>query len=150
MVFVRIVLLVFLTFYSYSMGQIPPTGLNGFGKLIAALFFVFAPALYLLPSFEAWKRDQPNLTPTVLVNLFLGWTLIGWVVAMVMAHKSTEPQKVEVVYSTPTPAPERPAMAPAPAAKPSLADELIKLAELKEKGLLSEEEFNQQKAKLLA
>lgn len=148
MVFVRIVLLIFLTFYSYSMGQIPPEGLNGFGKTVATLFFVFAPALYFLPSFEAWKRDQPNLTPTVLVNLFLGWTLIGWVVAMVMAHKSTEPQKVEVVYSTPAPTP--PAMAPAPAAKPSLADELIKLAELKEKGLLSEEEFNQQKAKLLA
>lgn len=42
-------------------------------------------------------------------------------------------------------------MAPSPAARPSLADELTKLAELKEKGLLSEEEFNcSKKAKLLA
>ncbi|OAD82078.1 hypothetical protein ATN89_21515 [Comamonas thiooxydans] len=148
MVFVRIALLVFLTFFSYSMGQLPPHELNGFGKLVSMMFFVLVPMLYLLPSFEAWKREQPNITPTVLVNVFLGWSLIGWVVAMVMAFKSTEPQKVEVVYSTPTPAP--PAMAPAPVSKPSLADELIKLAELKQQGLLTEEEFNQQKAKLLA
>ncbi|MFD2755691.1 superinfection immunity protein [Comamonas terrae] len=148
MVFVRIALLAFLTFYSFSMGQIPPAGLNGFGKLVAGLFFVFAPALYLLPTYEAWKRQQPNMTPTVLVNIFLGWTLIGWVAAMVMAYKSTEPQKVELVYNEPaptyTPAPAQ------PASKPSIADELSKLADLKQQGLLTEEEFNQQKARLLA
>lgn len=147
MVFVRIVLLMFLTFYSFSMGQIPASGLNGFGKLVSMLFFVFAPALYLLPTYEAWKREQPNMTPIVLVNICFGWTLIGWVVAMVMAHKSTEPQKVEVVYTTPAPSPASP---PPPPAKPSIADELKKLADLKQQGLLTEEEFNQQKTKLLA
>lgn len=38
----------------------------------------------------------------------------------------------------------------APAATPSVADELAKLADLKAKGILTEEEFQAQKAKLLA
>lgn len=148
MVFVRIILLVFLTAYSFSMGQIPSSGLNGFGKLVSLLFFVFAPALYLLPIYEAWKREHPNMTPVVLVNIFLGWTLIGWVAAMVMAYRSNEPQKVELVYNN-EPYEPRPSFAPA-TSKPSIADELQKLADLKKQGLLTEEEFSQQKSKLLA
>lgn len=145
MVLVRIALLVFLTLCSYGMGQLPPHELNGFGKLGSMMFFVLVPMLYLLPSFEAWSREQPNLTPTVLVNIFLGWSLIGWIVAMVMAYKSSEPQKAEVVYSTPLPVP--PALAPARIPKPSLADELIKQAEPTPQGLHTEEAFNPHKAK---
>lgn len=148
MVLVRIALLVFLTLCSYGMGQLPPHELNGFGKLVSMMFFVLVPMLYLLPSFEAWSREQPNLTPTVLVNIFLGWSLIGWVVAMVMAYKSSEPQKVEVIYSTTLPV--SPALAPALIPKPSPADALIKQAELKPQGLPSEGEVNPQKAKLPA
>ena len=42
-----------------------------------------------------------------------------------------------------------PAPAPAPAASSSLADELKKFAELRDSGVLSEAEFEEQKAKLL-
>ena len=47
---------------------------------------------------------------------------------------------------TPSPPPPAPAPAPAPA---SIADELLKFSELLEKGLISQEEFDAQKAKLL-
>lgn len=134
MTFVRIALLLFLTAYSFSMGQFPSHELNGFGKLVSSLFFVFAPALYLLPTYEAWKREQPNLTTIALVNIFLGWTLIGWVVAIAMACSSRKPSQVEIVQST---------------APSSSAEELLKLASLKEKGLLTDEEFAAQKAKIL-
>jgi hypothetical protein len=47
-------------------------------------------------------------------------------------------------------APQSPAPAPAPAAPPvDLADQLRKLATLRDEGILSEEEFAAQKAKLL-
>ena len=36
---VRVVVMLFLTFYSYSMGQL--SDLNGFGKLVAYLFFLW-------------------------------------------------------------------------------------------------------------
>ncbi|MEL3952899.1 superinfection immunity protein [Stenotrophomonas bentonitica] len=83
MVAVRLAVLLFLVAYSYSMGQIPPDGLNPFGKLVAGLFFLFAPMLYLLPSYEAWRGNHHNLIGVVLVNVLLGWTLLGWVVGLV-------------------------------------------------------------------
>jgi hypothetical protein len=49
----RFIGLAFLVAYSWSMGQIPPEGLNAFGKLLAYSFFFSAPAMYLLPTFEA-------------------------------------------------------------------------------------------------
>lgn len=149
MTFVRLIVLLFLAAYSWSMGQIPPDELNGFGKLVALLFFVIAPALYLLPTFEAWKRRHKSLVSIALLNIFLGWTLLGWVAAMVWACKS-QVQSVEVVHTAPTaaaaPAPASPAAPPTN----SLPDELRKLAKLRDDGILNEDEFQAQKAKLLA
>jgi membrane protease YdiL (CAAX protease family) len=41
-------------------------------------------ALYWLPTFVAWRR-QNNIMAVAVVNGFFGWSLIGWVVALVMA-----------------------------------------------------------------
>lgn len=153
MTFVRIVILLFLAFYSWSMGQIPSNELNGFGILVSGLFFVFGPALYLLPTYEAWKRDHKSLSSIALLNIFLGWTVIGWIVAIVWACKS-QVQDVAVVHaysapSAPAPAPA-PASAPVPAPASTVTDELRKLAQLRDDGILSEAEFQAQKTKLLS
>lgn len=103
MFFVRFIVLLFLFAYSFAMGRVPSNELNGFGKLIASSFFLVAPALYLLPTFEAWKREHPNLTAISLVNIFLGWSLLGWVVAAVWAHKRAEPTVVRVEAPAATP-----------------------------------------------
>lgn len=116
MVFIRIVVLAFLTFFSFSMGTTPASQLNSFGTLVAGLFFVFAPALYLLPIYEAWSRGHPNLVPIALVNIFLGWSLVGWVVALVWALKQAE--EVTVV---PTSAAAPPAVVPPLAAVAPIA-----------------------------
>jgi Superinfection immunity protein len=50
---------------------------------IAAVF-----VLYFVPSLVARSRSTPNLGSVVVVNLFLGWTVIGWVVALAMASRS--------------------------------------------------------------
>ena len=47
--------------------------------LIIGAFF----ALYMLPTVVAYFRKKRNLVPILLVNLLLGWSLIGWIVAMV-------------------------------------------------------------------
>lgn len=146
MTFVRLMVLLFLAFYSWSMGQTPPHELNGFGKLVSALFFVFGPALYLLPTYEAWKRGHKSLSAIALLNVFLGWTVIGWISALVWACKS-QIQNVAVVHSY-----NPPHVTPQPpiAHKSSISDELRNLAKLRDDGILSEEEFLSQKAKLLA
>ena len=42
-------------------------------------------ALYFLPAFIAHNRRHRNFGPVLVINLFLGWTVIGWVVALAMA-----------------------------------------------------------------
>lgn len=47
-------------------------------------------AIYLLPTIIASNRSHPNVAPIAVINIFLGWTLLGWVVALawsVSSHK---------------------------------------------------------------
>lgn len=108
MVWIRVVALIFLTAYSYSMGQIPPEGLNGFGKVSAFSFFIWAPCLYLLPLYEAVSRKHPNALGVSLLNIFLGWTLLGWLGALIWAISSRPPpEPAQEVPATPYGALER-------------------------------------------
>lgn len=50
----------------------------------ALLVFILAGALYFLPTIVAKTRKVENAAPTFIINLFLGWTFIGWVVALAM------------------------------------------------------------------
>lgn len=41
--------------------------------------------MYFVPSIVAISRKHPNKGVIIVVDLFLGWTFIGWVVALAMA-----------------------------------------------------------------
>ena len=41
--------------------------------------------LYLFPSFVAGIRGHHNVVSIVVINIFLGWTFVGWVIALAMA-----------------------------------------------------------------
>ena len=49
--------------------------------------------LYLLPSAVAIGRGHPNTGPIMIVDLFLGWTLIGWVVSLAWACSAITPPR---------------------------------------------------------
>ena len=63
----------------------------GFGLLI---FIVFGLAFYFLPTGIAILRHVPNVGSVAVVNTFLGWTFIGWIVALAMAARSAAPSTV--------------------------------------------------------
>jgi len=44
--------------------------------------------VYFLPSLIAGRRKVPNAGSVFVLNLFLGWTLIGWVIALSMAVRT--------------------------------------------------------------
>ena len=50
--------------------------------------FGFGFAIYFLPSIIALARSKRDIVAILLLNLFLGWTMIGWVVALVWALKT--------------------------------------------------------------
>jgi len=42
-------------------------------------------AVYMAPTAVAWSRQHPSMVPIFIVNLFLGWALVGWVAALAWA-----------------------------------------------------------------
>lgn len=53
----------------------------GLAALIAALL------VYLLPSLFAAHRDAPQLRRVVLVDVLLGWTVVGWLYCLIRARR---------------------------------------------------------------
>ena len=51
--------------------------------LLVALFAVLVIATYFLPTIVATIRNHPNALSICLLNFFLGWTLLGWLGALV-------------------------------------------------------------------
>lgn len=81
----RLIGLSLLTLFCFGMGTIPASEANDIAKFFSAVFFIAAPALYFLPVIEASLRSHPNVAALGALNLLLGWTVIGWVGALVWA-----------------------------------------------------------------
>jgi hypothetical protein len=47
------------------------------------VLLTLVPVIYFLPSFIALLRQHKNKLSIFLLNLFLGWTVIGWVSSLV-------------------------------------------------------------------
>ncbi|HLZ40718.1 MAG TPA: superinfection immunity protein [Candidatus Sulfotelmatobacter sp.] len=56
----------------------------GFGLLVPL-------AMYFLPSIIALARSKRDTLAIFLLNFFLGWSVIGWIVALVWAAKNDAP-----------------------------------------------------------
>jgi hypothetical protein len=65
-----------------------------------------AAVLYLLPVLVGWARRVPGLAAVAVIDIFLGWTFAGWVVALALALRPVYPATpvVQVVQNLP-PAP---------------------------------------------
>lgn len=85
--------------------------------------------VYVAPSIIGLKRKIRNKEILVIVNLLCGWTCAGWILCLIwsITEQTTSVKKIEEDKYT----------------------EIIKLQELKERGALTEEEFTNEKTKLL-
>jgi hypothetical protein len=54
-----------------------------------AVFLVLL-AIYFLPNFMAGFRKHHNGSAILVLNLFLGWTVLGWIVALIWASTKVE------------------------------------------------------------
>lgn len=54
-----------------------------FGGIIGIIVFIISLGIYFLPTIVAVSRHQRNNLAIVLVNIFLGWTFTGWIVALI-------------------------------------------------------------------
>lgn len=59
-------------------------------ELMLVIGFLIGLALYFLPGIVASMRSHHNAVAIWVLNLFLGWALIGWVVALIWAFTKVE------------------------------------------------------------
>jgi hypothetical protein len=71
--------------------------------LIALLFWLLIVAagagLYFLPTIIAVAQHRSNVAAVAVINVLLGWSFVGWIVALVMAlSRDAEPMQVVHVH----------------------------------------------------
>lgn len=72
-----------------------------YNSSLGVVFIIAIIALYFLPTIVAGEKSQKG--SVFVLNLFLGWTLIGWVVALSWAVKpEPKPMQVNVSQNQPT------------------------------------------------
>ncbi len=106
--------------------------------MLFTVFFVFSIAFYFLPGIIASIRGHRQQLAIWIVDILLGWTFIGWVVALVWACTTPDP----------------PILLPSPASRPpgarvDAASEIERYARLHATGALTDTEFAAKKAQLL-
>ena len=53
---------------------------------MAGLFIlIIALVIYFIPVIIACDRGHPQTYSIAVINIFLGWTFVGWVIALAMA-----------------------------------------------------------------
>ena len=53
-----------------------------FSNPLVLVIFLF---VYLIPSIVAYYRGHRNIFPILILNIFIGWTYLGWVVSLAMS-----------------------------------------------------------------
>ena len=106
---------------------------------MTAVLLILGLALYFAPAIVATRKRHPQETAITTLNLFLGWTLIGWVVALVWAVSKSTPRPV-IVQTVAAAEPER---------RVSEADELERFASLRDRGVITNDEFDAKKRAIL-
>ncbi len=62
------------------------------------IFVVMGICIYFIPTFVAVTRKVTNAGSVFVINLLLGWSIVGWAVALAMAVK-TNMTRIEIVNS---------------------------------------------------
>lgn len=62
-----------------------PDGAVAAGMLFGLAILFCCIIFYFIPTAVAQYRKSVNITTVALVNIFLGWTIIGWIIALIIA-----------------------------------------------------------------
>jgi Superinfection immunity protein len=80
-----------IVFIGAMMVATPLLGANAF----IIIFVILGLAVYFLPTVVAGGRGHHNAGAILILNLFVGWTFLGWVGALVWAFTMVKRQVVD-------------------------------------------------------
>lgn len=61
----------------------------GLPEIVVLLVWLIYLFVYIIPTLVAYRRKLPNKKRILLLNILAGWTVVGWIVSMVLALKKT-------------------------------------------------------------
>lgn len=102
--------------------------------MVVLLLIAIVVLLYLLPTIIAVKKKHLQKVPIILINIFLGWSFIGWVVALVWAFTQSQPNILHIHEEN---------------KNIDLSEKIRSLEELRKDGFITDEEFEMKKSELL-
>lgn len=73
------------------------------GVILLLILVAIGFCLYFLPSFIASRRHHHQFGTILVLNIFLGWTFIGWVVCLAMSLSATYAGGSPVSHTQATP-----------------------------------------------
>lgn len=98
--------------------------------IVASVMLPLSLGVFLLPTYFARKKDHPAKTSIMITNIIGGvFYGIGWIIALIWVFNGADKKENNQKIST--------------------ADELEKLFSLKEKGIITEKEFENKKRELI-
>lgn len=80
--------------------------LLGVGVAAIAIYIVLGIiglVVYFIPTIVAVKKKSRKKVAAILLNIFLGWSLVGWIISLVLACKKPVPQAAPTVNTTAAP-----------------------------------------------
>jgi len=110
---------------------------DAFGGIMLIIFIVLGAAFYFLPTIIALMNGKNNAVAIGALNFFLGWSLIGWVVALVWSL-SSESKTQRIVVNQQSQSKNEDGI-----------DRLTKLKKLLDEDAITQEEFDLEKGKIL-
>ena len=110
---------------------------SAFGVIFVLIIIVIILCIYFLPTFVAFSRHHQFKWIIFLINLFTGFTFVGWIGALIWSLIDTD-QSTKVYIQPPRTIPNF-----------SIASEIEKLTILRDNGDISNLEYRELKYKLL-
>ncbi len=63
------------------------------GGVVGLAWLALIAVAYFLPTICAQSRGHRNTMPIFILNLFLGWTGLGWIIALVWAFTADQSRR---------------------------------------------------------
>jgi len=121
--------------------------LGEFGVKELLLIGIIAIPIYFLPSIIAFSTYRRNKVPILLINLLLGWTTVGWIASLIWACIPDKDPNIVITNSQTSNIQSNPSTGVTDSEKKM--DLLRSLKDLHSSGVLSDDEFEKEKAKVL-
>ncbi len=66
----------------------------------SVLILILCALMYFLPTIVAVGRKHHNAVAVALLNIFLGWTFVGWIISLVWAVSKPAPAATVVINNS--------------------------------------------------